>query len=164
MRTALALAACLLSGCVAPVHATRDVPQPGTLAEVNALLEGRTVDVRLVSGDDITGARKVTVDSVEIRFKAPGRPPVAWARLPIHDVELVSYVRNRGTRIGAAIGAAPGVLGALTGVRLVRVGALAGAVLGGWFGQAVSPGVIVTLYQGPVESYLQREEASSRYP
>ena len=102
---ALLLAALALAGCAAPIQATRNVPQPQTLSEVNALLDGRTVSVHLVTGDVITGARRVSVDTAAVRLKRPGRPPVAWMVLPVGDVERIAYVRNRGTLAGA--GGAP---------------------------------------------------------
>ena len=169
---ALLLAALALAGCAAPIQATRNVPQPQTLSEVNALLDGRTVSVQLVSGDVITGARRVSVDTAAVRLKRPGRPPAAWTVLPVGDVERITYVRNRGTLAGAGVGAASGVVPLVIRARMRPSGnavidqlmqhflllssaptALLGAAVGGWFGQAVSPGGVVTLYEAPVDQY-----------
>ena len=172
----------LLSGCAAPIQATRDLPQPRTLDEVNALLDGKRVTIELADGTRVAWARDAIVSASELRFTipapgpAPGRVPRS---LDVRDVARVTYVRNRGSTWGARIGAAPGLLGIASGGLLIVsasrsdsdsawiggvVGmfgvasgaalALVGAGLGSAVGSHVSPGGVVTLYEAPVERYL----------
>ena len=174
MRAALACLAVLLSGCAAPIQATRDLPQPRTLDEVNALLTDRSgLTVTLADGTRLTRASGVVVPADTIRFDRGG----SRAAFSVGRVERITYVRNRGTRAGVAVGAAPGLLmglagagiyltagssdypvGAVIGAALLGAAggalALVGGPLGSVVGSAVSPGGIVTLYEAPVERYL----------
>ena len=189
MRLALVCFAVLLTGCAAPIQATRDLPQPRSLSEVNALLGGKRVAIELADGTRLEWARDAVVSLTELRFSvpAPGPAPGRVERaVAIGEVARVTYVRNRGTTWGARIGAAPrlldivsggllvvaasrsdsgsawiggvaGLFGVISGAAFAAVGAGAGGVVG----SHVSPGGVVTLYEGPVERYLPALPAAS---
>ena len=160
----------LLSGCTAPREAFRDLPDPYTLDEVNALLAGETVTVVLADGERIENAHAVTVGRDTVRFAA-GRRARDRRALPTAAVERITAVRGRGTRYGAAAGSIPGVLAVLSSIgssQSVREGEraagtstltlavpaiLAGAAFGAWIGQLTTPGETVVLYRSPVSRY-----------
>ena len=168
--TRWALALIVLSGCAAPREAFRDLPDPRTLADVNALLAGATVAVHLADGTTIERARGVRVSADSVRL-AVRRGTVSRA-VPTRDVLRITRVRGRGTRYGAAFGAVPGLLIVYSGVResgsrrqgerdaseaglsLSIPAILVGAAFGAWIGQLTTPGETVTLYRAPLGRYL----------
>lgn len=177
MRVLLALV--LLSGCAAPIEATRDLPRPGSLEQVNLLLRGKRVSIELSDGARIPLVTEAVVTPTDVRFEREGEPHA----VPVADVERITYVRNRGTKAGALAGTVPGLalvtLGAIglavsepstAQIAIVVVmagGALAivpGAVLGGVAGQGVSPGGVVPLYEAPLERYLPQPPPSPERP
>ena len=170
MTVRLLIVLVALSGCTAPREAFRDLPDPTTLAEVNALLAGEAVTVVLAGGESIPGAREATVGRDTVRF-AVGRRAGDRRAVPTAAVERITAVRGRGTRAGAAIGAIPGALLVYAGLReggsrrqgqrdasaagltLSVPAILAGAAFGAWVGQLTTPGETVTLYRAPVGRY-----------
>ena len=168
MRAAFVLAAVLLSGCVAPVQATRNLPQPQSLDQVNLLLRGKRVTIELADGEQIRNVRDAVVSPHDVRFQSRAE----LRAVAVGDVARITYVRNRGARVGSLAGMAPGVLLALGSAAALRSDGnltaqfaglyglmlsvpytLAGAAFGGWVGQGVSPGGVVPVYEGPVERY-----------
>lgn len=166
----------LLAGCAAPIQATRDLPQPQTLAEVNVLLDGKRVSIEIVNSGTYSDVHSASVDLQWVRFSTGRGPSLRRDFVPVESVSRITYVRNRGTAWGSRVGAAPGLVftgfaGVVTGSGLVTANGWAvllggvgmagglgiaslGAVLGGGVGAGVSPGGVVPLYEGPVERYL----------
>ena len=169
MRSVLALTAVLLSGCVAPVQAARDLPQAQTLAEVNALLDGRLVDIELMDGARISGVREAAVTLHDVRFERAGQPQA----VAIDDVEQIVLADGRGGGGGVLVGLASGGAVVGLGAALITVSEPGGpsqklgvlvlvngalltipaAVIGGVLGRRIQPDSS-PFYRAPLDRYL----------
>ena len=175
MRTALVFVVCLLSGCVAPVQATRELPQPQTLTEVNAMLDGQRVTIGLMGGSRIPGVTQVVVSYHDVRFERDG----SRQAVPVEAVQHITPTPGGGAGVGVlgglaygAVGMAlgglviatsePGGYGQTVGLLVLVGGAIAAipaAIVGGMLGQRRATDRSVPLYQAPLERYMAAPSA-----
>ena len=170
MRLAVLFVALAASGC-ATVGAPAIPDPPGTLAEVNALLEGRQAQVFLDDGTFVRGVARVGADETVVlgRFETEVVPT---ARVRSIDVD-VSRTARQGGRSGLVAGVTPALLLAaldfgasvrclagrggicsLDPLARARLALPAGAALGYVVGRARAAKVYpATVYLGPVTRY-----------
>ena len=161
----LALIFCATSGCVGSRSLALE-RAPETLAEVNAVLDGRPARIEFIDGRVVRRAKQVvevTPEKISWQTYSSGVEEAS-----VHHVERISLIPEMTVSGGAVLGGLAGTGALALGAKtcdglgcisvyglLIPAGVLAGAMVGKVVITAREARVI---YRGPVERYLQRWE------